>query len=210
VAVFGVRRLQAPLSLAARCRSTTTVVGSGQRTCVPEPHSAWHLLSAGEAGGGRLSGGSGRVRLEPAAGAARLMGETAAGNDARAWNRYRCSGRTSGGSGRVRLNRPLDAARLMGETAAGNVGVVVRQSVKRRLGRRTPKSSASVKRQRLAGRWRSLECGDFRRRFAQPLDAARRRRWLARGGDSCVPEPHGAWHPLSCSSAHAEDPKKES
>ena len=49
-------------------------------------------------------------------------------------------------------------------------------------GRRTPKSSASVKCQRLTGRWRSLECGDFRRRFRAPLDAARRRRWLARGG----------------------------
>ena len=43
VAVFGVRRLQAPLSCAARCRSTTTVVGSGRRSCVPEPHGAWQL-----------------------------------------------------------------------------------------------------------------------------------------------------------------------
>ncbi len=52
----------------------------------------------------RFSFGSGRIRLEPAAGAARLM---------------RGRRRFSFGSGRIRLEPAAGAARLMGKPAAG-------------------------------------------------------------------------------------------
>jgi hypothetical protein len=56
----------------------------------------------------RFSGGSGRFRLEPAAGAARLM-SVAAGSI----SRLSASRRFSGGSGRFRLEPAARAARLM-------------------------------------------------------------------------------------------------